>query len=208
MHQILITTFSGGSSVHTTTAAFHSEDQAMAAAEIVNTETAIDQAGGVHRHATLLFVPRLRTEGASSTERGPNIPGVDREVVNRVIERFGQAVKSVEESRALEQVRSGFDRFIASAEQLMRRQPGAAAPVGDSASTETDKAHSSDQQAAPASGEQVAPKRIRYARAVGATDEQRQAANLSPLAAEGDMVLVWVNQADLAGHEEISPFST
>lgn len=207
MHQILITTFSGGSSVHTTTAAFNSEDQAMAAAEIVNTESAIDQAGGVHRHATLLFVPRLRTEGASSTERGPNIPGVDREVVNRVIDRFGQAVKSVEESRALEQVRSGFDRFIASAEQLMRRQPGAAASAGDAASTETGRAHSSDQQATPAS-DQVAPRKIRYVRAVEATDEQRQAANLSPLAAEGEMVLIWVNKADLVGHEEISPFST
>lgn len=121
MYQILITTASGGQAVHTLAVSFGTEAQAIAAADLVNSGATINQTGELFRHASLLFVPSAKSEGSGvGSDRGFTIPGVDKEAVNRVMDRFGQAVRSVEESRALDQVRTGFDRFIASIALLTR----------------------------------------------------------------------------------------
>ena len=45
--------------------------------------------------------------------------------------------------------------------------------------------------------QKVAEVRVRYVRAISATPEQQRHARKSPLYQLGDMVLVWVNEADI-----------
>lgn len=207
MYQILITTSAGSSAVHTTAVSFNTQEQAIAAADLVNASATINQNGELYRQASLLFVPVARQEGASVGDRGLNIPGVDRETVNRVIDRLGQAVKSVEESRALDQVRSGFDRFVASAEQLIKRQSAGTAGTSDSQSPSGFKEEPGSSPEPAGFTDQGQRGRIRFLRAVEVTEAQQLAVSRSPLAAEGDIVLVWVKKRDLEGQEEVFPFS-
>jgi hypothetical protein len=203
MYHILITTYCGTSSVHTATVGFASETQAVAAAEIINSNATIDNARPVYRHATMLFVPGISTGTASTAEPGMGIPGIDRDTINRVVDRLGQAVKNVEQSKALEQVRSGLDRFVTSAEQLIRRQttgprPGAEHAAGGDVESETRG------PADVSSAGMAQARKIRYVRATDPTDEQISAARRSAIAANGEMTLVWVNAADLLTHEEVT----